>query len=63
MTWLPTDRFVVGATLLALLDAQREAAEASRERYAERLGAAGYGDITTEIVEKINSGRSSTIKW
>src|ERR671911_206035 len=32
-------------------DAQREAAEASRERYAERLGAAGYGDITTEIVD------------
>src|SRR5918997_2175322 len=32
-------------------DAQRAAAEASRERYAERLGAAGYGDITTEIVD------------
>ena len=32
-------------------DAQREAAEATRERYAERLGAAGYGDITTEIVD------------
>jgi len=32
-------------------DAQREAAEATRERYAERLGAAGYGDITTEIAD------------
>ncbi len=32
-------------------EAQREAAEASRERYAERLGAAGYGDVTTEIVD------------
>ena len=31
--------------------AQREAAEASRDRYAERLGAAGYGEITTEIVD------------
>jgi peptide-methionine (S)-S-oxide reductase len=30
-------------------DAQREAALASRERFAERLHAAGYGDITTEI--------------
>ena len=30
-------------------DAQREAAEASRERYRERLSSAGYGDITTEI--------------
>jgi peptide-methionine (S)-S-oxide reductase len=32
-------------------DAQRQAAEASRERFQERLGAAGYGDITTEIVD------------
>jgi peptide-methionine (S)-S-oxide reductase len=32
-------------------DAQRAAAEASRERYAERLHDAGYGDITTEIVD------------
>jgi peptide-methionine (S)-S-oxide reductase len=31
--------------------AQRAAAEATRERYAERLGAAGYGEITTEIVD------------
>jgi len=32
-------------------DAQREAAEASRERYAERLSGAGYGEITTEILD------------
>ena len=32
-------------------DAQGEAAEASRERYTERLAEAGYGAITTEIVE------------
>ncbi len=32
-------------------DAQRAAAEASRERYAERLGSAGYGEITTEIAD------------
>ena len=32
-------------------DAQREAAEASRERFQERLSAAGYGEITTEIVD------------
>ena len=31
-------------------DAQREAAERSREAYAERLAQAGYGAITTEIV-------------
>ncbi|HEU0024971.1 MAG TPA: peptide-methionine (S)-S-oxide reductase MsrA [Thermoleophilaceae bacterium] len=30
-------------------DAQAEAARASRDRYAERLAAAGYGQITTEI--------------
>ena len=30
-------------------DAQRAAAEASSERYAERLEAAGYGEISTEI--------------
>src|SRR5215218_7867648 len=29
--------------------AQRQAAKASRERFQERLGAAGYGEITTEI--------------
>ena len=32
-------------------DAQRQAAEASREMYQERLTDAGYGDITTEIVD------------
>jgi peptide-methionine (S)-S-oxide reductase len=32
-------------------DAQREASEASRERFQERLSAAGYGEITTEIVD------------
>jgi peptide-methionine (S)-S-oxide reductase len=32
-------------------DAQREAAEASRARYQEALGAAGRGEITTEIAE------------
>ena len=31
-------------------DAQRDAATASREAYEERLRAAGYGDVTTEIV-------------
>jgi peptide-methionine (S)-S-oxide reductase len=32
-------------------EAQREAAEASQAAYAERLGAAGYGDITTEVLD------------
>ena len=32
-------------------DAQRQAAEASRDRYAEALRGAGRGEITTEIVE------------
>jgi peptide-methionine (S)-S-oxide reductase len=32
-------------------EAQRAAAEASKERYAERLSAAGYGEITTEILD------------
>ena len=32
-------------------DAQRTAAEASRERYAERLSSAGHGEITTEIAD------------
>ncbi|MBD3756355.1 MAG: peptide-methionine (S)-S-oxide reductase, partial [Gammaproteobacteria bacterium] len=31
--------------------AQAEAAEASRATYAERLSQAGYGAITTEIVD------------
>jgi peptide-methionine (S)-S-oxide reductase len=30
-------------------ESQREAADASRDRYAEELRRAGYGDITTEI--------------
>jgi peptide-methionine (S)-S-oxide reductase len=32
-------------------DSQREAALASHDRYRERLRAAGYGDITTEIAD------------
>jgi peptide-methionine (S)-S-oxide reductase len=32
-------------------DAQRDAALASREMFQERLAAAGYGEITTEIAE------------
>ncbi|OOY15325.1 peptide-methionine (S)-S-oxide reductase MsrA [Thioclava sp. DLFJ4-1] len=32
-------------------DAQKEAAEGSRDAYAERLNAAGYGTITTEIID------------
>jgi peptide-methionine (S)-S-oxide reductase len=32
-------------------DAQRQAAEDSYERFQERLTAAGYGEITTEIVD------------
>jgi peptide-methionine (S)-S-oxide reductase len=32
-------------------DAQRQAADGSSERFQERLTAAGYGEITTEIVD------------
>jgi peptide-methionine (S)-S-oxide reductase len=32
-------------------EAQRDAALASKETYRERLSAAGYGDVTTEIAE------------
>ena len=32
-------------------DAQRRAAEASRERFQEKLSESGYGEITTEIVD------------
>jgi len=32
-------------------EAQRAAAERSRDAYAERLGAAGFGEITTEILD------------
>jgi peptide-methionine (S)-S-oxide reductase len=37
--------------IYATSDAQRQAAEASRERFQERLSAAGYGEITTEILD------------
>jgi peptide-methionine (S)-S-oxide reductase len=30
---------------------QREAAERTRDMFAERLGAVGYGEVTTEIVD------------
>jgi peptide-methionine (S)-S-oxide reductase len=33
------------------IEVQRDAAVASRDMYAERLGGAGYGEITTEIAE------------
>jgi peptide-methionine (S)-S-oxide reductase len=33
-------------------DAQREAAEASKKAYEEKLAAAGFGSITTEIVPR-----------
>jgi peptide-methionine (S)-S-oxide reductase len=32
-------------------EAQRKAAEASRDAYAEKLKAEGYGEITTEIAK------------
>jgi peptide-methionine (S)-S-oxide reductase len=37
--------------LLVADDAQRAAAEASRDAYQQRLSAAGFGTITTEIVD------------
>jgi peptide-methionine (S)-S-oxide reductase len=37
--------------ILVADDAQRAAAEASRDMYQERLAAAGYGPITTEIAD------------
>ncbi len=37
--------------ILVADDAQRAAAEASRDAYQERLTAAGFGQITTEIVD------------
>jgi peptide-methionine (S)-S-oxide reductase len=37
--------------IYATSDAQRKAAEASRPLYQERLNDAGYGEITTEIVD------------
>ena len=39
------------SAVYAYSDAQREAAEASRTRYEERLRESGYGEITTEIAE------------
>jgi len=39
------------SAVYAASDTDRKAAEASREMYAERLAAAGYGPITTEIAE------------
>jgi peptide-methionine (S)-S-oxide reductase len=38
------------SAIFARTDAQRGAAEASKAKYQERLTAAGYGTITTEIV-------------
>ncbi len=38
------------SAILWTTEAQREAAEASRTMYAERLRAAGHGEITTEIL-------------
>jgi peptide-methionine (S)-S-oxide reductase len=37
------------STVYVTSDAQREAAEASRAMFQERLAASGYGEITTEI--------------
>jgi peptide-methionine (S)-S-oxide reductase len=37
------------SAIYAFSDAQREAAEVSRERYQQALTAKGYGDITTEL--------------
>jgi peptide-methionine (S)-S-oxide reductase len=39
------------SAIYAFSDAQREAAEASRERYQQALTAKGYGDITTELAD------------
>jgi peptide-methionine (S)-S-oxide reductase len=39
------------SAILWTTEAQREAAEASRSMYAERLRAAGHGEITTEIAQ------------
>ena len=39
------------STIYVTSDAQRKAALASRDRYQERLRAAGYGEITTELAE------------
>jgi peptide-methionine (S)-S-oxide reductase len=39
------------SAIYAFSDAQREAAETSRERYQQALTAKGYGDITTELAD------------
>jgi peptide-methionine (S)-S-oxide reductase len=39
------------SAIYAFSDAQREAAEVSRERYQQALTAKGYGDITTELAD------------
>jgi peptide-methionine (S)-S-oxide reductase len=39
------------SAIYASSDAQREAANASREMYQQQLTASGYGEITTEIVD------------
>ncbi|MGK2850380.1 MAG: peptide-methionine (S)-S-oxide reductase MsrA [Candidatus Limnocylindrales bacterium] len=39
------------STILVAIDEQRAVAEASRAAYQERLTAAGFGEITTEIVD------------
>jgi peptide-methionine (S)-S-oxide reductase len=39
------------SAVYAYTDGQRAAAQTSRDRYQERLAAAGYGPITTEIAE------------
>jgi peptide-methionine (S)-S-oxide reductase len=39
------------SAIYATSDAQRKAAEASRQLFQERLSDAGYGEITTEIVD------------
>jgi len=37
---------------LYVTDGQRAAAEASRDAYAARLAGAGYGEVTTEVVDR-----------
>ncbi len=41
--------------ILVRNDSERRIAEASRDAYAERLKAAGYGAITTEIVDAVST--------
>ena len=44
------------SAILTTSDAQREAAEASRDMFAPRLGEKGYGTITTEIAPLADGG-------